>query len=127
MNIENQIVLVQEKLKSLKSDYTSEVNELTSSPKCYLKRHLKMSSLEEKCLNSYPNEFLKGLTKTVQLAIVNDWGINIDLGNEISFRENREATSINYGVSHNFKTKETKISIKKEVNVIIKEDKKPEQ
>jgi len=114
MSIENQVVLLQERLKSLRSDYTSEVNELTSSPKCYLKRHLKMSATEEKCLEKYPDAFLKGLVNTVQLGIENNWTIDIDLeGGANSTSRHRDPTSVKWSASANLQTQTVSVSVTK--------------
>lgn len=113
MDLNNQIYQVKEKLETLKNEYQKEVNKLVDSPKCFITNNLKLTTIEEKCLEKYPDSFLKGLAQTIKTSIDNDWGININLDEEGVLAKGKDPKSISYTVKHDWDDKVTSVGVTK--------------
>jgi len=113
MDLNNQIYQVKERLETLKNEYDNEVNKLIDSPKCFITNNLKLTTIEEKCLEKYPDPFLKSLARTIKTSIDNSWEVNIDIDDEGVMAKGDPPKSITYSVKHDWKNQVTSVGVTK--------------
>ncbi|WP_054852605.1 hypothetical protein [Olleya sp. ITB9] len=113
MDLNSQIYQVKERLETLKNEYDNEVNKLIESPKCYIANNLKLTTIEEGCLETYPDPFLKSLAKTIKTSIDNNWNVDIDMDGEGIMAKGNPPKSVSYTVKHDWKNQVTSVGVTK--------------
>jgi hypothetical protein len=91
----------------------TEVNKLVDSPKCFITNNLKLTTVEEKCVDKYTDSFLKSLAQTVKTAIDNDWKVNVDVDDEGATAKGKPPKSISYTVKYDWDDKVTSVDVTK--------------
>ncbi len=113
MDLENQIYQVKERLENLKNEYETEVSKLVDSPKCFITNNLKLTTIEEKCLDKYPDSFLKSLAQTVKTSIDHNWKVDVNFDDNEAMSKGRPPKSVSYTVKHDWDDKVTSVGVTK--------------